>query len=410
LTNNSDRNLMYRLKLLLFFLIATALSSCSDNTNQTTVDEVSTPPSVQAEEQAEIRFVNLTEQQTSDLSIETTIVERKNTEFPIIVSGAVAAAPEHVAIISTPVSGRITRIYAHEGEEVKQGAPLLEMESLEYAELAANFMEARAEKSYLEQQVNRLSSLVEKKISPQSSLDRAQADLSRADARIRAARARLQAIGINDSTINSWNGDTESEKAVLTMYATIDGKINHHLIDLGQAVNANDMLMDLVNNEQVLLRGFVDPDDIPYLQTGAKAIVSQRISRDDGERMRSLETDITTIQPGLDQENRSIVVNSHLRTENQWPVIGQSVRIEYTAITPDEVISVPMSAVQYEGENATVFVKVSNLQYEIRTIRIDRIMQESAIVGSGLEEGEEVAISQVFSLKALGKFEEFAED
>jgi len=248
---------------------------------------------------------------------------------------------------------------------------------------------------------------VEKKISPQSSLDRAQADLSRADARIRASRARLQAIGIDNETINSWNGDSEDEKAVLTMYATIDGKINHHMIDLGQAVNANDMLMDLVNNDQVLVRGFVDPNDIPFLKPGAKTKVSQRINR---EGSRSLETVILTIQPGLDQENRSIVVNSHLNTENQWPVIGQSVRVEYIAITPDEVISVPMSAVQYEGQNATVFVKKSALQYEIRQIAIERILQESAILSSGLEEGEEVAVSQVFSLKALGKFEEFAED
>jgi hypothetical protein len=35
------------------------------------------------------------------------------------------------------------------------------------------------------------------------------------------------------------------------MYATISGKINQHLIDLGQAVNANEMLLDIVNNEQV---------------------------------------------------------------------------------------------------------------------------------------------------------------
>jgi cobalt-zinc-cadmium efflux system membrane fusion protein len=401
---------MYRYILIFILFLVTALLSCSETNNQASVNDVSLPPSVQAETEEANRFVTLTEKQSDDLAIETVIVEKKRTEFPITVSGIVAAAPEHVAFISTPVNGRITKIYAHEGEEITRGEPLLEMESLEYAELAANFMEARAEKSYLEQQVSRLSSLVEKRISPQSSLDRAQADLSRADARIRASRARLQAIGVGDETINSWNGDSETEKAVLTMYATIDGKINHHLIDLGQSVNANDMLMDLVNNEQVLVRGFVDPDDVMFLSIGAETVVSQRINREDGEGRRSLSTVITTIQPGLDQENRSIVVNSHLNTENQWPVIGQSVRVQYSAVTPDETLSVPMSAVQYEGRNATVFVKRSNLQYEIRSITIARITEDSAIVSAGLTEGEEVAVSQVFSLKALGKFEEFAEE
>jgi len=401
---------MYRRYFFLILFSITVFVSCSENRDQTTAEQVSVPPSVQQVAEEGQRFVTLSERQSEDLSIETTTIVKQQTEFPITVSGIVVAAPEHVAFISTPVSGRITKIYAHEGEEVNRGEPLLELESLEYAELAADFMESRAEKSYLEQQVNRLSSLVEKRISPQSSLDRAQADLSRADARIRASRARLQAIGVGDETINSWNGAAETDKAVLTMYATIDGKINQHLIDLGQAVSANEMLMDLVNNEQVLVRGFVDPDDVMFLNIGAKSVVVQRINREEGEGRRSIETVIATIQPGLDQENRSIVVNSHLMTENQWPVIGQSVRVQYSAVTPDEVFSVPMSAVQYEGQNATVFVKVGDLRYEIRQIAISRIMEDTAIVSNGLAEGEEVAVSQVFSLKALGKFEEFAEE
>ena len=37
-------------------------------------------------------------------------------------------------------------------------------------------------------------------------------------------------------------------------------------------------------------------------------------------------------------------------------------------------------------------------------------MGENVIVASGLQPGETVAISQVFSLKALAKYEEFAEE
>src|SRR6056297_4053816 len=162
--------------------------------------------------------------------------------------GIVIAAPDHISILSTPVDGRIVKIYAHEGEEVKKGDPLLEMESLEFADLVANFVESRAEKEYLEQQVERLSRLVDRKISPQSALDRARADLTRSNARVRASSARLKAVGIDDRQLQQWSAITEDERATLTMYAAIDGKINHHLIDLGQAVNANDMLLDIVNN------------------------------------------------------------------------------------------------------------------------------------------------------------------
>jgi membrane fusion protein, heavy metal efflux system len=383
---------------------------CSENGSPPEPGSITPPPSITGGDGNSARIVTLTENQALELGIQTYEVKEETIRFAIYVPGIVIAAPEHVAVVSTPVNGRITRIFAHEGEEVKKGDPLLEMESLEFAELAANYLEAEAERTYLEQQAERLTTLVERKISPQSSLDRARADLSRANTRVRASRARLQAVGIDDRQMELWKSTSENERAVLTMYARIDGKINHHLIDLGQAVSANDMLLDIVNTRQVLVRGFADPEDISLLTTGARAVVSQRTSRDEGRGAMTVETEITTIQPGLDQENRAIIVNSIVNTQNQWPVIGQSVRVEYEAITPYAVISVPLSAVQFEGQNATVFLQKDTHTYESRPVVLDRILRDTAILRSGLVPGDKVAATQIFSLKALGKFEEFAED
>lgn len=391
---------------LMAVVILFLLNSCAGENGPDSAESVSLPPSISEEVQSDVKIVRLTEEQAEDLYIQTHLVREERITYSMTVPGSVIAAPEHIAVISTPLDGRITTIYAHEGEEVKSGDPLLEMESLEFAELAASYLESEAEKTYLEQQVERLRSLVEQKISPQSTLDRANADLSRANARVRAAVARLRSVGVNQQRLAQWNELEEDESAVLTMYATIDGKINQHLIDLGQAVNANDMLLDIVNNSRVLARGFVDPKDISNLQIGARAVISQR--EDMG--MLSLESEITTIQPGLDPENKSIIVNSLVETRNQWPVIGQSVRITYDANTPAEVISIPLDAIQYEGQTARVFVKRDELTFESRPVDILRILSDSAIISSGLSAGEEVAVTQVFSLKALGKFEEFAEE
>lgn len=401
----------FKTNLLFSMLLSTLyLISCSGNGDSSGMDDVSSPPSVTDQEQSAIKVVTLTEKQASDLQIDTYRVVTDTLSYSITVPGIVVAAPEHIAVVSTPVNGRITKIHAHEGEEVQMGAPLLEMESLEFADLAANYLESQAELAYLEQQVERLTSLVDKKISPQSTLDRATADLTRAGARLRAARARLRAVGIDNRQLERWDNASEDESAVLTMYAAINGKINQHLIDLGQAVNANEMLLDIVNNKQVLVRGFVDPEDVPFLEIGANTVISQRTNRNEGRGAVFVNSVITTIQPGLDPENKSIIVNSLVSTENQWPVIGQSVRIEYEAKTPGEVISVPMSAIQFEGQTATVFVKKDDLTFESRSVVIQRMLIESAIIESGLSPGEDVAITQIFSLKALGKFEEFAED
>ncbi len=396
--------------LLLITAVPFLFAACSSEPETSIEMEVSSPPSVTGEEEIVVRRVSLTEKQASDLSINHFQVKSESFTYPLMVPGTVIAAPENIAVVSTSVNGRITKIFAHEGEEVQEGEPLLEMESLEFAELAANYLEALAERAYLEQQVQRLSTLVERKISPQSSLDRALADLSRASTRVRATKARLAAVGIDDRQLSAWENMSEDEKATLILYAPIDGKINHHMIDLGSPVNANEMILDIVDNSMVLVRGFVDPADIPFLQIGAKAVISQRTNQNGGQGALSVTSEITTIQPGLDQENRAIIANSLVETIDQWPVIGQSVRIEYEAKTRQEVIVIPMDAIQFEGRNATVFVKIDDLNYESRPIEVERLLTNSAIVSSGLNVGEEIAVTQVFSLKALGKFEDFAEE
>jgi cobalt-zinc-cadmium efflux system membrane fusion protein len=73
------------------------------------------------------------------------------------------------------------------------------------------------------------------------------------------------------------------------------------------------------------------------------------------------------------------------------------------------LIFIPLKAIQYEGDKAAVFVKIDDKNYEKRIIRVDRIAGEFAIVKDGLEVGNEVAVTQVFALKALSKYGEFAE-
>ena len=70
----------------------------------------------------------------------------------------------------------------------------------------------------------------------------------------------------------------------------------------------------------------------------------------------------------------------------------------------------PLSAVQYEGEQATVFVWLDPLTFEKRPVEIERMAEDAVIVAAGLMEGEEVATSQVFSLKALGRYAQYAEE
>jgi cobalt-zinc-cadmium efflux system membrane fusion protein len=382
------------------------LAGCSGNEEITPQEETGVPPSLQASETGQT--IQLTQQQADNLNILTYTVNNEPVTFSIDAPGEVFAAPERISVVSAPIDGRVSNIYAHEGERVSKGDPLLELESLEFANLVADYLEATAEITYQQQQVERLVVLTDEKISPLRTLERAEADLRLAQTKQSAALARLRAVGITNQQIREWDPLTSDPNAKLTFYASIDGVLNEHLIEMGESVTAYQKLLDIIDNTEVLVRGFVAPEDAVFIQPGTPVYISER-ARGEDVSAHNIDASVTTVNPALDQINKSVVLNSIVRTAQNWPMVGQSVRMSYNASPAENTVSIPISAVQFEQSNATVFVQHSELEYELREVKVARMTTEHAIINSGLEPGEKIAISQVFSLKALERFEQFAD-
>jgi len=387
------------------FLIL-AVSCGSESNNAGSDIDPGTPPSLRSAKEQPV--VQLTEQQAEDLNIQHYTVRREQIGFEINAPGRVYGSPEGISVVSSPINGRVSNIYAHEGERVQVGDPLLDLVSLEFANLVGDYLEANAEVTYQQQQVERLEVLTEERITPQRTLERTQADLRRAKTRQSASMARLRAVGITPAEIQNWDPFTSEPEAELTLYAPITGVINQHLIDLGASVNAYDKLLDIIDNTEVLVRGFVSPSDAPYVRAGTPVVISER-TEDGSSQVKKIEGTVTTVNPALDEENRSVVLNTILPTIDGWPLVGQSVRMTYAAQTQDSTFTIPLSAVQFEQQDAAVFVHQSGGQYVKRVVEIIRMTDDRAVIGSGLQPGEEIAITQVFSLKALERFEQFAD-
>ena len=391
--------------LTLFLGTLSLLNACDGNTSEIISERAENSDPNQTTE----LLISLSSEQASELNIQTETAVLAPVSFHITAPGMVYAAPENISIISAPISGRVAKIFAHEGERVKKGDALLELESLDYANLLGEYIENSAEATYLAQQLERDRQLVEQEISAQRTLDRAEADYLRAKTKLSASKARLKALGINDALFAQWENENKEPSSSLTIYSAIDGIVNEHLIDLGTSVSANQKMLDVIDNSKVLVRGFVSPDDAFLLQKGNTVQIQQRADNPASSSSRSIQATVTTINPSLDELNRAIPVNSIISTINGWPIIGQNVRNVYEVTSAEPGIRLPISAVQFEANGAAVFVYLNDLTYQKRDVKLSRITSEFAVVTAGLNVGEKIAVSQVFSLKALEKFGEFAD-
>jgi cobalt-zinc-cadmium efflux system membrane fusion protein len=364
---------------------------------------VASPPSLGADADLVERVVTLTEEQVARLGIRTVEVVAERVEYVLGLPGTVLPAPDYFAEVSAPISGRIVRILAHEGEAVREGQLVAELESLELANMVAEVLQAQAEQTYQEQQVRRFEALVEKKISPQSTLEKARADLARAEALMTAAHARLHAIGITNEDLEHWS-TSDDRRPLMAVRAPLTGSIADHSIELGQSVTAYETMMTIIDPARVRIEGFLSPEDAGAVRKGDPVLV-----RSQARSGRTLEAPMTAISPGLAAGSRSVTIHVHVDAVDGWPMPGESVRLEIRATAQDPVIALPLAAVEYEGPVATVFVERDPRHWEKRAILISRVTEDAVFVTEGVSEGERVAVTQVFTLKALARFEQYGE-
>ncbi|MGQ7870166.1 efflux RND transporter periplasmic adaptor subunit [Sunxiuqinia sp. sy24] len=391
--------------LIMLFLFPLLWYSCSDDkTNKGAAVQIEeSPPSVSGKPEGKL-IIQLSEKEKEELKIVTASVSSTIQNYSLLVPGVVFPASGYVSIISTPLDGRLSAVLVSDGDPVRKGQELFKIESLVFGNLVAEYLQGLAEERFQTTRLERLKQLVEQSISSKSELDRAMSDYQRASAASIAAVAKLKAIGVPDHEIEAFKS-AENIDPSLKIHAPIAGKFDQRMVELGQSVNALEKLGRIIDTQKVLIRGYLSPEDARSIQTGD----SVQIGRRDNDQL-GIATVVSSVNPGLDEENRSVVVNVEIYPVDGWPKPGENVRMEIATSSLGEVFAVPLKAVTYDGNQAIVFVRKDDRTFEKRRIEIAEIRDQLAIVSGGMQNDEEVAISQVFSLKALSRFELITEE
>lgn len=395
---------LYQIATISLFGLLILGSSCGSKTEPQTKEQTSAdaPPSVSGVKPENL--VKLSAKEMAELKIKTIEVGSSALNYSIAVPGVVFPAPNHVSIISTPIDGRISRISAQEGQVIRQGQEIFCIESLEFGNMVSEYLQAVSEETFQTSRLQRLEQLVEQTISSKSELDRARSDFQRAKTSVIAAVSKLKAIGVPDKEINAFK-TAESIDPTLKIHSPINGILDQRSVELGQSVNALQMLARVLDISHVLVRGYVSPEDARFIAAGDSVKISRR--QNDQLAMKAV---VTSINPGLDENNRSVVVNVLLATDQNWPKPGENLHLSIETASRTEVITIPMEALTYEGNDPIVFVQISELAYEKRKVDVQEFRDKYAVVRKGLEKNEKLASTQIFSLKALSRFDKIAEE
>src|SRR3954469_11671236 len=301
-------------------------------------------------------------------------------------------------VVLTPFSGRVTRLIAKLGEQVKKGDPLLEIDSPEQLIPQNDFIAALAAKRKAGSQHNlaviaekRVRNLHEGKAAPSKDLQAAEAqlasaehDLRSADTTFEAARIRLRILGRTEEEISKLEQDSMLTR-VTVITAPIGGTVVARKVGPGQYVKAdsNDALYTIADLSTMWLKAQIFEQDIAQIRIGQE--IEARVSAVPG---RTFKARIDAINSASDLTTRRIVVRSEIENADGLLRAEMFAMFKISIGDASSAPAVPTDAVIREGDIATVWVESEPMLFKRRVVDIGIQQDGLTQIRSGLDAGE----------------------
>jgi multidrug efflux system membrane fusion protein len=287
--------------------------------------------------------------------------------------------------IKSQVNGQIQRIFFKEGEDVRQGQRLFQLDERPFQadlEKAVGQMkrdQAQAENSRI--QAERYSGLEKEGIVSHEQagqlLAQAKADAAAVDAdkaAIDAARVQLQYTNI---------------------VAPINARAGSLMINLGNLVKANDTpyLVQLNQVTPIYVTFSVPEANLYRVRQRFSAGQLKVRAYPKGEADRAVDGRLTFIDNGVDTTTGMFKLKGTFENRDRrlWP--GEFVDVALELSTQKNAVVVPTKAIQTGQQGEYVYVVTADSMAESRPVKTSGVYENFTLIADGLKAGEQVVVT-----------------
>ncbi|WP_137931311.1 efflux RND transporter periplasmic adaptor subunit [Mesorhizobium comanense] len=313
-----------------------------------------------------------------------TVATVQKNDFPLYLYGLGTVTPPNSVSISSRVTGVVTRVPVEEGQMVKQGDLLAEIDPRPYQAVLdqAKAKQAEDEATLKNAQVvlDRLSTLLKKTFETQQDVDNQQAVVNTTAATIEADKAAIEAAQLNlDFT---------------SITAPLTGKTSFRTIDPGNIVQAGQSpgLFTVVQLQPIYV-SFTEPQD--EVSTINKVFAAGPVAIDTlGTDMKTVLASGTleAIQNQVDQASGTISLRATFANQDNalWPGLSVNTRIRIGTMAA--AITVPDEAVQHGPDGLFAYVVGDDGKVHRQTIKTGPSDGGNTVVTDGLSPGQRVVV------------------
>jgi membrane fusion protein, heavy metal efflux system len=211
--------------------------------------------------------VLVSENARKGLGLETAAVTLQDLSRVLRVRANVELPWNGQTMVTTLAPGRVQAIFVKPGEQVQAGQELARIESLEVEALQLTMLRANEEAALAERLVEQRRTLAQSGAVAGKSLAEAETELRQKRVQLALAQRKLTALGLSAETVRQVR-DSGEPISTIAVISPMDGVVMHFDVRVGQFVNTEHHLFNIVDRSTVLIVGEVLETDAWQINPG----------------------------------------------------------------------------------------------------------------------------------------------
>jgi multidrug efflux system membrane fusion protein len=313
------------------------------------------------------------------------VAKAERGDLPVYFNGLGTVTAFNTVTVRSRVDGQITKINFKEGQSVRQGEDLVDIDSrpfqvqLEQAE--GQLAKDQAQLRDVQVNYERFQLLYKEGVIPKQQVD-----------------TQGSQVGQFEGSIKADQGAIDSAKLQIVyshVTAPISGRIGLRLVDIGNIVHATDTngLLVITQLQPIAVIFSLPEDQLPQVATKlqkSEQLVVDAYDRDDTSKIESGK--LLTIDNQIDTSTGTYKLKAVFNNDRNLLFPNQFVNVHLLADVKKNLVIVPSSAIQRGPQGTYVYVVQNGDTAKIQTVTIAQTTADSVGLSVGLNAGDLVVV------------------
>ncbi len=309
-------------------------------------------------------------------------------------TGQIDVAPQFKAKVNAMLGGYIKSIYVTEGQQVKQGQVVVQMENPDLIDIQKDYLETYEQIGYLKSEFERQKMLFDERIASQKNFLQAQSDYRTAQAKLKSVAAKLTLLNVDLKAVAK--GQFSSK---VSLVAPISGTVNRVTAAIGMFVSPEVAMIEIIDTRAMQLNLKVFEKDIDKINLNQSVVfhITEAASK-------PFLATVFSIGKTIDETNRTVSVVAHFPKEFQNGVFCGMFAEAKIAISQKQALGIPSKAVVTDDDKSFIFILERELgdNMILRKIQVEILLKNEKYIeisAKDLRNNTKILVNGVYDIK-----------